>query len=570
MKKLEEKKWLQNCRKQKSQDNLSAKQKLKVRKYDHDRKHEKMASEKEMKECGLKPSVESKVKTPYIREKSSEIRDKLPKNIESKFAVLQHAMKQIQGQRDLAKRKISHNKENVYVNRQLRQISVLKKQNRKNEAEKLVLELLEIYGSIANVSLSCGETPRVISRIFSTDSKPVVDDLYTRKLRDQDKRRIVEFYKKEGISKPLPYEKYANQQFLSQSLKETYKEYVESTQDEVRTVSFLTFAKYRPSNVKVVGKTPHIMCTCDKCDNLIHKAEKLRHHGLRVIPLYQRNAMEKTWCHFLNEEHYRNEECRKKFPKKECVERRCPECGIQKLKEEINSVVTPEFKEKIATWFTWRNVEVEPKKHRMWSVPTTDALGNLLEEYLEELQGLSQHFFDYNWMSHQFNTCMESLADGEVLLVHDFAQNLLLKHQREPQTMHWDHDQVTLHPTIAYFSCENNCGHMVKEEFLHITPDKKHDWQAVEQFERTTIDYLERSGVKIKKIHEFTDQAPTQYKSCTTFNSISKMKIPTCQHFFWNKTWKKPCRQGNWKLQAMDKKGNIVWKIGTKKCQDSH
>ena len=532
MKRIEEKKWLQNCRNQKSQDNLSAKQKLKVRKYDRNRKHEQRASEKEMKECGLKPSVQSTVKTPYIREKSSEIRDKLPKNIESKFAVLQHAMKQIQGQTHLSKRRIGNNKENVYVNRQLRQIAVLKKQNRKNEAEKLVLELLEIYGSIANVSLACGETPRVISRIFSKDSKPVVDDLYTRKLKDQDKRRIVEFYEKEGISKPLPYEKYANQQFLSQSLKETYKEYVEFTQDEVRTVSFLTFAKYRPSNVKVVGKTPHIICTCDKCDNLIHKAEKLRHHGLRMIPLYQRNAIEKTWCDFLNEEHYGNEECKKKFPKKECVERRCPECGIQKLKEEKNSVVTPEFKEKIATWFTWRNVEVEPKKHRMWSIPTTDTLGNLLEEYLEELQGLSQHFFYYNWMSHQFNTCMESLADGEVLLVHDFAQNLLLKHQREPQTMHWDHDQVTLHPTIAYFSCENNCGHMVKEEFFHITPDKKHEWQAVEQFERTTIDYLERSGVKIKKIHEFTDQAPTQYKSCTTFNSISKMKIPTCQHFF--------------------------------------
>ena len=99
-------------------------------------------------------------------------------------------------------------------------------------------------------------------------------------------------------------------------------------------------------------RPPHIMCTCDKCDNQIHKAVELRHHGLRLIPLYQRNAMEKTWCDFHNEEHYGNEECRKKFPKKECVERRCPECGIQKLKEEINSVVTPEFKEKITTWFT--------------------------------------------------------------------------------------------------------------------------------------------------------------------------------------------------------------------------
>ena len=166
---------------------MSAKQKLKVKKYNCNRKCEQRASEKEMKECHLKLSVQRKVETLYIREKSSQIRDNLPKNIESKFAVLQHAMKQIQRQRDLAKRRIGHNKKNVYVNRQLRQIAVLKKQNRKNEAEKLVFQLLDIYGSIANLSFACGETPRVISRIFSTDSKPVVDDLYTRKLKDQDK-----------------------------------------------------------------------------------------------------------------------------------------------------------------------------------------------------------------------------------------------------------------------------------------------------------------------------------------------------------------------------------------------
>ena len=76
----------------------------------------------------------------------------------------------IQGQRDLAKR-IGHNKENMYGNRQLRQISVLKKQNRKNEAEKLVLELLEIYGSIANVSLSRGETPKSFQEYFQTSSR---------------------------------------------------------------------------------------------------------------------------------------------------------------------------------------------------------------------------------------------------------------------------------------------------------------------------------------------------------------------------------------------------------------
>ena len=64
-----------------------------------------------------------------------------------------------------------------------------------------------------------------------------------------------------------------------------------------------------------------------------------------------------------------------------------------------------------------------------------------------------------------------------------------------------------------------------------------------------TIDYLERSGVNIKKIHEFTDQAPTQYKNCTTFNSTLKMKIPTCRHFFGARHGKNPTDRvtGNYK-----------------------
>lgn len=259
------------------------------------------------------------------------------------------------------------------------------------EAEKVVLELLGIYGSITNVSIACEETPRVISRIFSTESKPLIDENYTRKLKGQDKERIEEFYQKEGISKPLQYEKYANQQFLSQSLKEMYKEHVESTPGEVRSVSFLTFAKYWPRNVKVVGKIPHIMCTCDKCNDLIHKAEKLRAHRLKVVQLFQRNTMEKTWCNFHKDDCYGNEDC-KNFPNKDCVERRCPKCGVEKPVAEINSVITPAFREKITTWFSWRNVEVKPKKHQMWSVPTKTTLDNLLEEYLEELQGLSHYF----------------------------------------------------------------------------------------------------------------------------------------------------------------------------------
>ena len=39
-------------------------------------------------------------------------------------------------------------------------------------------------------------------------------------------------------------------------------------------------------------------------------------------------------------------------------------------------------------------------------------------------------------------------------------------------------------------------------------------------------------GVEIEKIHEFSDQAPQQYKSCTVFNDLSESGIPIIHHFF--------------------------------------
>ena len=77
----------------KSHNNLS--ENLKVRKYDHDRKHQERKLWNEMKECGITLSEASKLDRSYIREKSSGIRDKLPKNIQNKFVILQHAMEQI-------------------------------------------------------------------------------------------------------------------------------------------------------------------------------------------------------------------------------------------------------------------------------------------------------------------------------------------------------------------------------------------------------------------------------------------------------------------------------------------
>ena len=95
--------------------------------------------------------------------------------------------------------------------------------------------------------------------------------------------------------------------------------------------------------------------------------------------------------------------------------------------------------------------------------------------------------------------------------MHDFSQNLLLIIQEEVSAAHWDHEQATIHPTVAYYI--GVCGELIKEEIIHITGDHKHDHNAVSEFQKKTIEHLKGKGVEITEIIEWTDDCSNQYKS---------------------------------------------------------
>ena len=49
-------------------------------------------------------------------------------------------------------------------------------------------------------------------------------------------------------------------------------------------------------------------------------------------------------------------------------------------------------------------------------------------------------------------------------------------HQNEPQGLHWLHQQVTVHPSVAMYTCRQpGCKKLVMHEVVHITDDLKHD-----------------------------------------------------------------------------------------------
>ena len=79
------------------------------------------------------------------------------------------------------------------------------------------------------------------------------------------------------------------------------------------------------------------------------------------------------------------------------------------------------------------------------------SVAKLLTLYFKQLKMIAMHQFQKLWKLQNFNMILRYLQCGQVLFVHDFQMNLMLFTQDEPVETHWDHPQITIHPTSAFF-----------------------------------------------------------------------------------------------------------------------
>ena len=78
-------------------------------------------------------------------------------------------------------------------------------------------------------------------------------------------------------------------------------------------------------------------------------------------------------------------------------------------------------------------------------------------------------------------------------------------------------------------------------EIVHISDDLKHDAHLVKKFQQSNLEVLNKRGVAVHKIIEFTDQAPRQYKNKTAFRYLCQSNIPTDRNYFGVRHGKGPC-----------------------------
>jgi hypothetical protein len=81
--------------------------------------------------------------------------------------------------------------------------------------------------------------------------------------------------------------------------------------------------------------------------------------------------------------------------------------------------------------------------------------------------------------------------------------------------------QVTVHPTVCYYSCQD-CNEPVTESLIFISDDRLHDHHAVRAFTNEAIRHLQEvRHLQLGHIIQFTDGCSAQYKSKGPFLDIS-------------------------------------------------
>ena len=220
------------------------------------------------------------------------------------------------------------------------------------------------------------------------------------------------------------------------------------------------------------------------------------------------------------------------FPRRNCITRKCGDCGIFKLQsilEECNSEILKTNKS--FTWHQWKIVEGK-------SVPQkTEVCGSLcsgINCFLDMVEGISTHLFRANWHRHVFQYIRGHLQKGFVLQVLDFAMNFNNRYQDEVQSAYWTSTQMTIHATVNFFRC-SHCPEVVTLALVHISADMKHDSFLSHAIMNMSFKYLVEVGVPLDLVIQFCDNCASQYKSRCPFVEITRCALQLIRVYFGEK-----------------------------------
>ena len=470
--------------------------------------------------------------TSFVRRRSVMVRKLLTDKPETAVAIMKHVWDQ----------EYKHPEKKVLMNKYWRRNSNLAQlmlDMGKHKARKDDVKLLQTVNQVKQKYNSLRQACRLAEiswtkfhRHTYIKSGQKESKKYTRKLSQVEINHIHEHFQSENISFPLPDKKYHGKRFMRYSLKKSCNMY-NMCSSTTRKISIATYHRHKPKAVKLQGRIPFMQSCCERCqnfENILHEASM----HLKGIPRDVGDCIDRSLCGYSNF-----------FPKISCILRTCNECGTEFYKDSIVAQNAEKMKDKhkrfmVKLWIT-KTVKKEGVTQSFldWKFERCNY-EELVDLLMQHLYNMSEHTFMASWNYCQYKQAKKNIEIGDVILVHDFAQNYLCKHQKEVQGLHWRHEQVTIMPTVAHYKCAK-CHQITTNEIVHISEDLKHDAHLVKAFTSRSLAVLNGNKVPIQKIIEFTDQAPSQYKNKTVFHHLANNKVPTQKIFFGVRHGKSSC-----------------------------
>lgn len=323
---------------------------------------------------------------------------------------------------------------------------------------------------------------------------------------------VVSYYENDSSSRMMPGKKdfisvkqaqgrvQVQKRLILCNLKELYQQFKGEYPNE--RIGFSKFAELRPKHCVLAGsRGTHSVCVCT-----IHQNVKLMLLGAKLPELTSNDETPlMTYHHCLA-----RLICNPPLPK--CYLGDCNVCpGIEELKKHLISV--------------FDNNLIDTVTYKQWTAVDRSTLETVIEnsdEFVEsfgdKLESLLPHSFIATQQSMFYKECKSQLKPGEFVVSADFSENYAFVLQDAAQGFHWNNDQATIHPFVAYYKESDNINHL---NFVIISDVLHHNTVAVSLYQKQLIEFLKNRFENLpKKVFYFSDGAASQYKNRKNFINL--------------------------------------------------
>ena len=161
-----------------------------------------------------------------------------------------------------------------------------------------------------------------------------------------------------------------------------------------------------------------------------------------------------------------------------------------------------------STVVTKHGVETRWLKAQFQNLNVT-AIVKFLEDLLPNIAFYRNHLHHYRHCYKELNEMFKRCASVDIY----FSENLTVPVKFEPQSLHWCHQQVTVHSGILRCNGEKNY-------IAHFSDDRKHDQLFVDVVKNIigNADLTSTSNILIQ-----SDKCNSQYKSAHHFSHLQKI-----------------------------------------------